>query len=248
MKKKFQFLILLRFILNYFPCWIIVVLCLTNCDSEKWWGFSYDTEPLPESAKFHGTIIDKFTFEPIKLAHISVNKQTAITNNNGDFLFYYHYSEDEERNQPVPITIWEKNYLPLDSTLIVFPENRLDIQLEYATPEILNICLVDTLSYCQAIVHDFQGFTDISLVEIRLAYGELGAMVPSLYIKMPMSLVLTDSVNIAYFQLLAPDYIEGSGYLLSRYEVYAKDSLNYYDTKSHAHPVASDSILFPIQY
>lgn len=225
---------------------ILMLFLISNCDLEKLSNYKYDNDPIPESAKIYGTLINKYTFSPVAGAHISIHNQSTISDKDGNYVLYYHYIEDEDRNQPVSIRFTQEEYLTVDSSFVIFPENEINAFLPYASPEIRRIGLVDTIGICQAIVHDYQGFNDIASVEVHLAYRVPGEKYPSLYTRMQMERVMTDSIRTNYYQVFAPVSMQEHGNLMNVFDVYAVDRLKYSDTMSSMELAASDSILFPI--
>lgn len=219
---------------------------MLSCDFEKLSNYNYESDPIPESARIYGKIVNKFTFTPVKNAVISINNQATVSDENGNYVFFYYFTEDEDRNQAVPIKIEKLNYLSTDSSLVIFPETEFNAFLAYGSPEIQNICLIDTLGICQAIVHDYQGYRDLVFVEVNLAYRIPGEKYPSLYTKMRMNRVMTDSLRTSYYQILAPTKMVDYGNLMDVYDVYTEDRLKNSDSMLSTELGASNSLLFPI--
>ena len=178
----------------------ILILFIISCDLEKLDGYEYTYDPPPESAIFTGTIYNRFTFEPVELAQINIANQITYSDAQGKYILYYHYNEDEERNQPVDIKISRDNYLDVDTSIVVFPENELNVFIKYAAPIIQRIALVDTFYYLQAIVSDYQGYNDITTVHAQYAYRRPGEKLPSLYVERLLTRVFVDSLNTSYYQ------------------------------------------------
>lgn len=241
---------LYNFLINYFIIIFIIVfaLFLTGCDLQKLWGYEYKSDPTPESAKIYGRVTNNLTSEPIKDAVITIQNKMTSTDENGNYTIYYHYTEEEDRNVPVSLKITQPNYLPVDSAIVIFPVNEINVGLSYASPIIQKICMVDSIYRFQAIVFDYQGFDDIENVIAHLAYRIPEERYPSLYLDAKMTCVMTDSLNTSYYQLLAPDYFDEYGGLMNIYEIYAEDRLKYSDLMTSSDPCASDSLLFPIVY
>jgi len=225
---------------------IVIIFFITGCDLQKLWGYEYESDPTPESAKIYGKVTDIFTGEPIKDVLVTVNNSMTVTDENGNYILYYRYIQDEDRNVPVPTKYTQQHYLQIDSSMVVFPINEINVSLAYASPIIQKICMVDSVYICQAIIYDHQGFEDINSVVANLAYRIPGERYPSLYIKKEMTRVMTDSLNTCSYQVLAPDYFNEYGELMNIYEIYAEDRFGYSDLMSSNDPRASDSLLFPI--
>lgn len=227
---------------------LVFIFLISGCDLQKLWGYEYESDPTPESAKIYGKVTDNFTSEPVQNAVITIQDKLTTTDENGDYCIYYHYTEEEDRNVPVSVKISHEKYLPGDSAIVIFPVNEINFGLSYASPIIQKICMVDSIYICQAIIYDHQGFDDIISVLANLAYRIPGDRYPSIYIKKEMTRVITDSLNTCCYQVLAPDYFDEYGELMNIYEIYAEDRLHYSDSMTSNDPRASDSLLFPIVY
>ncbi len=230
------------------PIVIGFALLTTGCDLQKLWGHNYESDPTPESAKIYGRVTNKFTSEPVREAVISLKNKMTITDKNGNYLLYYRYTEEEDRNVPVSLKITQQDYLPIDSSMVIFPVNEINVSLSYASPIIQKICMVNSIYICQAIIYDYQGFDNIVSVVANLKYRMPPDRKPSLYLSKEMTRVMTDSLNTSYYQLLAPDLFDEYGDLMDIYEIYAEDSMEYSDLMTSMDPRASDSLLFPIVY
>ncbi len=225
---------------------ILFLIFISNCDFEKLSSYQYTSDQIPESVKIYGKVSNRFTFAPVKDAEVSVQNQATVSDENGNYLLFYHFTENEDRNQPVVIKIAKDNYLSIDSSIVVFPENEINAFLYYGSPEIQNICLIDSLGICQAIIHDYQGYKDIVFVEVNLAYRIPGMKYPALYTKMRMNRVMTDSIKTNYYQVKAPVSMTEYGNLMDVYDIYAEDKLKHSDSMSSNEIGASTSLLFPI--
>lgn len=223
-----------------------LAILTTGCDLQKHWGYNYESDPTPESAKIYGRVTDKLTSQPIRDAVILIQNKMTVTDENGNFRLYYHYTEEEDRNVPVSFKITRQDYFPIDSSIVIFPINEINISLTYASPIIQEICLVDSIYICQAIIYDYQGFDNIVSVVANLKYKLPEDIKPSLYLSRHMTRVMTDSLNTSYYQLIAPDYFDDYGDIINDYEIYAENSMKYSDIMSSTDPRASDSLLFPI--
>jgi len=230
--------------LNVFIMLIIGVFHY-SCDLEKMSSYDYDTDLMTESVKIYGTITNRYTFEPVKDVVVSMQNQSTFTGADGKYLLYYHFTQDEDRNQPVALKIEEPNYNTIDTSIIVFPENEINVFLKYAAPEIKKICLIDTLGICQAIVHDYQGYNDIVFVEVNLAYRIPGNKYPSLYTRTRLTRVKTDSIQTSYYQVQAPLSLDEFGNLMNLYDAYTEDKNKHSDAMLSTESGASDSLLFP---
>ena len=222
----------------------ILLIFVISCDLEKLDGYEYTYDPPPESAIFTGTIYNRFTFDPVWNAEINIANQITYSDAQGKYILYYHYNEDDERNEPVKIKISADDYLELDTSLVVFPENQLNAYIKYAAPIIQKIALVDT-NIIQAIVFDYQGYNDIATVRAQYAYRRPGEKYPSLYAESKLTRVFVDSINTSYYEsLVARNIVEYGNLMTEVYSVSAEDRnhLQSFMTKLEG---GSDSLIFP---
>ena len=146
----------------------LFILIINACDLDKMTGSESDAQPIPDSAKLYGTILDKFTENPVKNATILVGNQATFTDENGEYSFYYYLGEDEERNKPVAVKISAQNYIHLDTAIVIFPENQLSFNLEYGAPIIRRMVIIGDI--CQTEIFDYQGADDIIQVSGSFFY------------------------------------------------------------------------------
>jgi len=217
------------------------VMITNSCDMDKLTGYKHDADPIADSALLFGTIRNKFSLDPVNKATLIIGTQTTLSDTNGEYSFYYHLDQDEERNKPVSIGIVAHNYLPLDSAIVIFPQNEFNSNLEYATPIIKRMVLLNGI--CQAEIFDYQGAEDITEV-----YGKFYYMRPyerhiSLTIRIRMDKIFTDPPNVAYFQTLVDVTLPLYGSLLPNFMIIAKDSLAYTDSVSSS-IAGIDTLLF----
>jgi hypothetical protein len=224
---------------------LVLFILLSACDLEKLTGYKHDSNPIPESARIFGIVKDRFTFTPIPNALISVGNQATQSDSNGNYLLYYYYDEDDDRNKEVPLSMTALNYSDVDTSLVIFPENEVNLFSAYAAPIILNHALVegDYVAWCQAIVFDYQGVNDIVSVSGKFAYRRPGEKLPSLKTEKRLLRVSFDSTKTAYYQAEVPLSIEGYGALMHIYTVHATDRKSYNDSTSEIF-LGSDTLLF----
>jgi len=222
----------------------ILFIFLISCDLEKLDGYEYTYDPPPESAIFTGTIYNKFTFNPVWNAEINIANQVTFSDAQGKYILYYHYNEDDEKNKPVNIKISADDYLDTDTSLVVFPENKLNVYIKYASPIIQKIALVDS-SFIQAIVLDYQGYNDIATVRAQYAYRRPGEKYPSLYAESKLTRVFVDSINTSYYESRIAPSIDNFGHIMADdYSVSAEDRVHYEDFVSSL-LAGTDSLIFP---
>ena len=238
--------------MKYKFIWIYIVtliqIFVISCDLEKLDGYEYSYDPPPESAIFIGTIFNRFTFEPVELAEINIENQITFSDAQGKYILYYHYSEDDERNQPVDIKISRDNYLDVDTSIVVFPENELNVYIKYAAPIIQKIALVDTFFIIQAIVFDYQGYNDIATVHAQNAYRRPGEKLPSLYTETKLKRVFVDSLNTSYYECRIDRSIPEYGNLMmENYSVRAEDR-NHLQDFMNSEQGGTNTLIFPTTF
>jgi hypothetical protein len=231
---------------------LICILGSASCDLEKLTGYKHDYNPIPESARIFGVIKDRHTFTPIPNALILAGNQATYSDTSGNYLLYYYFSADDDRNKPVTMKMRATNYMKVDTSLVVFPENEVNIYSVYAAPIILSHALVDSIcdikicqAICQAIVFDYQGANDIVRVYGKFAYRRPGEKLPSLHTETRLVRVTYDTTKTGYYQASIPQSIEGFGILMDIFTVYAEDRLSYADSTSEMN-LGSDSLLFAL--
>ena len=222
---------------SYLFLFILFILLLIGCDFDKMTGYNHDAEPIPDSAKMYGTIYSKHDGEPIRDAIILVGQQATFTDEKGEYTFYYYLGTDEERNKPIDVRIAADRHLPLDTSIVIFPENNLTKILTYAAPIIKRIAAVDTI--CQAEIFDYQGADDIIQVIGTFYYRRTGERRPSLTTKQQLirvddNVAEKDQPNIGFFQATLTDSIPGFGRLMTTsFIIHARDRLAYADSSSN---------------
>ena len=228
---------------------LIYFLGIFSCDLEKMTGYKHDYNPIPESARIFGVVKDRYTFIPIPNALILAGNQATYSDTNGNYLLYYYFSEDDDRNKPISMKMKATNYLNVDTSLVVFPENVVNLFSVYAAPIIINHALVDSIcedvcqAICQTIVFDYQGVNDIIRVYGKFYYRRPGEKLPSLLTESRLYRVKYDTTKTGYYQTIIPQSISGFGNLMNIFTVYAEDRLAYADSTSET-DLGSDSLLF----
>ena len=112
-----------RFIIRFWVCFVL--LMLFGC--EKFVGYNYDADPIPNTAVISGSLSNIFTDEPIIYAQVLVGSQTTKTDQDGQYLLYYAFESDEDRNKPVDVVFSAPNYYTLSKSYIIYPgQNQFD--------------------------------------------------------------------------------------------------------------------------
>lgn len=214
---------------------IILSLCcgalLIQCDTEKYFGYSYNADLPDNSVIISGKVLNTFTDQLVAGAIVDVNGQTTETNFQGEFSFIYIVAVDEGFSRPIPVTVIKEKYFPLHTSLIIYPtdDNVLNARLIYAAPIIQQSTFMN--SVCSAEVFDYQGVDDIESVFTINAYLDADSGYAFLD-TLPMPRVSVIDANTGLFQAVVPDCV-GTGQLAgsTRYQILAIDKSNYSDVR-----------------
>jgi hypothetical protein len=225
-------------------------LVFSNCDN--FWGYDYNADPIPNSATVNGKITNLFTGEPVYDAKIQVGAQSTRTNGDGEYSLEYQYVSDEDRNEPVQITVSAKNYFSYSTLVIIYPQhNFFDAALEYAAPLISKAVLVDYFGndstyVCQALVKDYQGADEISSVIASFQYWRNSTNTGESDDK-TMSYHHSLSDTEAYYQIIYHPFTEIQDLsFLGLVSIVVMDSSGYHNSALNRSTIP-DSLLFPVQ-
>ncbi len=222
---------------------IILFIFFISCDIDKYIGSKYEATPIPTTAKIYGTVYNAFDNLPVFGAHVMVDSQATSTDSSGNYFINYSLGPDENRNKLIPVYCTASQYHDYNSESIIYPENTIDIHIEYGAPVFRRVARVNTI--CQAIIFDYQGFDNIGIVYGHFFYKQSGKGQVSLITKQAMTGIESDSSNIGYFQCKVLPEIPGYGSLISTFLVKAFDRTGFSDSTSFARS-GVDSLLFPV--
>jgi hypothetical protein len=220
---------------------MFVLVAGLSCDLEKFTGYQYEVDPLPESASISGQIRNRFTGEAVNDALIRFGDQETTSDSTGYYYLDYRFSEDELRNKPVPVYIEADDYLAMTTEKIVFPKNSLNFQLDYGAPIIKRAVIKDYI--CQAEVFDYQGSEEIIYAQASFFYAPPGVPMWELNLQPEMLRVPIDSPHTAYFQVQVKEFDPLQLVLSPSFIIFAWDSLGFSDKKSNT-IVGVDTFLF----
>ena len=207
-------------------------LFLPHC--EKITGYNYDVNPLNNTVRVYGEVINTFSGQAVEDALVQIGIQTTSTDIYGEYQVQYILGAAEDRDQPVPVAISATNYETLNTSFIIYPEpTRLDFQLVYAAPIIEQNSLLlyrgldnEPQEICQAIIVDYQGVNDIK--EVNASFYYIRKDNPnSFYFTYPLNLIETNGGTEGHYQAIVPQkymyhQLEWSLYT-DRYELQAED-------------------------
>ncbi len=189
---------------------LITLFMFISC--QDYIGYDFEGLQATRIVKITGTVYNYFTNETVRDARVTVGYQNTVTGLSGDFKVYYPLSTDENRDNPIPVYVEAYNYSPYSGEFILYPKDpQLKIYLEYLAPVIQKKVLVKTtdsegnmIYVCQALILDYQGFSDIEAVESKFRYFK-DRWSDWIYFKLHF-IEQVDSVG-GYFQSIAPPYI-----------------------------------------
>lgn len=228
---------------------LMIIFLFPGCDTEKYWGYKYDAEELTKQTKVFGKVTNLFTNEPVWRATVQINDQFTTTNLNGEYFLNYLLSKDDEFNKEARVIVSAQNYHSTTvSTLIFEDQLELNVQLEYGAP-IIEATVNYQLTYCQAIIFDYQGVDDIDSV-----YGHFRYISDSSgFVAREIDTILTRkhivSPNRAYYQVIVEPVIsEGNDTLrLSpTHSITAIDKSDFTSLREHTNNILynPDTLLF----
>ncbi len=224
---------------------IIIFIFFVSCDIDKYIGSKYEATPIPTTAKIYGTVYNAFDNLPVFGAHVMVDSQATSTDSSGNYFLNYSLGPDENRNKLIPVYCTVSQYHDYNSESIIYPENTIDIHIEYGAPVFRRVARVNTI--CQAIIFDYQGFNDIDSVIAQFYYRPPGLRIPVTTREYSMEGKNGDSTNIGYFQCYVPTTIEFPVYSIIHlnFRVKAYDKSGFAESTSYFHK-GIDTLLFPI--
>jgi len=236
-----------RFIIRI---WVFfVLLVLFGC--EKFVGYNYEADPISDTAVIRGSISNIFTDEPVIYAQVLVGSQTTRTNQDGQYLMYYAFEGDEDRNKPVDVVFSAPNYYSLSKRYIIYPgHNRFDARLTYAAPLIQKTAFVqidslETFLVCQVLIFDYQGAEDIVSATISFFYLNF-VQKEIFFVEEEMEFVKKYSDQACFYQVI---YTPMEGEVIrfeNRCSIVAIDKEEYSDTATvNLNLQNPDTLLFP---
>ena len=229
---------------RFFTTFLIVVLCI-RCDVEKYTGYNYDAQSFEQGVTIRGSVTNKFTGEGVGNAVLRINNQQTRTDGAGNYEMRYILTEDDNLNRPATITITAENYLPFNTSAIVFPEEemQLNFELTYGAP-IIEAAVLPQLELCQAIVLDYQGIGDIASVVAHFSYvNDAGSIQEE--IDVPLQFHGSASNLRAYYQASVSPTM-GNLVIFRLFSVTATDRSGFTHTITHLNdPRFPDQPLFP---
>lgn len=234
----------MKYLWRIFVLW--VCLPFSACDSQKYFGYNYEAEMFVEIASFYGRVTNGFTGESVPFATIRIEDQGAMADARGNYRFNYRLSNDARLGKELELVIAAPNYFPHVQRKPVFPGTfELNVSLEYAAP-IIELTGCFDMTFCQAIVFDYQGVNDIDTVTAHFQY--LGANSTVTYeFDAGLKRLRTVSPNRAHYQATVEPVSPQYGTLSRWYTVTARDKSGYSHSLQHKNDEKNpDPLLFPI--
>jgi hypothetical protein len=223
---------------------LITFFLLPACDTKKYFSYNYDASEFKEVASFSGTVTNVFTGARVSNATVRIEDQSTTTNLQGIYRLDYLLSEDAKLNKAIDIEITARNYLPYTQTQSIFPgEFPLDVALEYGAPIILKTGCND-MTYCQAVIFDYQAANDIDSVTAHFQYFGNNHMITR-EIDVRLSRKENVSANVAHFQAIVQPFTPEGDSLGRAYWLKAFDREALYDSVMHINDLKRpDTLLF----
>ena len=224
---------------------VLIIVMLFSCDSDRFLSYNYQAQSVIKITEITGSVTHRFTARPVSNATITIENQSTITDQNGDYEMSYQMSSDAELGRAIPIRINAENFFELESPQVLLPEPiQLNYVLEYAAPIIDAAAIVDA-TVCQALITDYQGPQDVVSVNVKLHYKDPATGTTLGTVDVPMNYVGQHATNVHRFQIFVP-----VGYPVTVYGdfiiVTARDSKGYVDELRHvSNPRNPDTLLFP---
>ncbi len=191
--------------------YLIFMLVLTACDTERLTGFNYQANGISQTAKISGRVVNIFTSEPVEDVIVSFRGQSTVTNDAGEYSLDYLLAADEEFNKPVDAIFSNENFFELDTTFIVFPtQNNFDVKLVYGAPiitdsERLGLSSDELHIILRATIFDYQGVNDIdSVVAQTWYYWDNGVNDKTVIEPIQMTQITVIDANSALYEAFLP--------------------------------------------
>ena len=222
---------------------LMIVFLIPGCDTQKFFGYNYDAEDFAQIASFTGTVTDVFSGYPIAGATIQIENQSAKTDNAGHYSFDYVLSEDASLGKITQITISAKNYLPYIEQRAILPESvPLTIALEYGAP-IIEQTGCYNMTYCQAIIFDYQGAQDIDYVNAHFKYyAQNNTVTREIDVRLNLKSL---SGNVGHFQAIVEPFGQLGDSLGRAYTIKAVDKFGFSASLLHINSIRNpDPLLF----
>lgn len=225
---------------------LMIIFLLLSCDTEKYFSYNYDAREFSEIASFSGTITNVFTGARVPGATIRIEDQSTETNMQGFYRLDYVLSADAKLSKEIDIEVIAFNYLPYTQTQSIFPGDfPLDVELEYGAP-IIQKTGCNNMTFCQAVVFDYQGTDDIEAVTAHLTYfARNGHNLITRKVDVKLNLKETVSENTAHFQVIVEPISQLGDSLGRYYTITAVDKFGFSDNLLHINDLKNpDTLLF----
>ncbi len=233
--------------MKFYLCLIGLLLVLTGCDNDRFWGYNYTAQTLAKTLQIEGKVTDIFSGRGVAGASVTFDNSQTATDSLGNFLLQYILSADADQGRPVNFTVQAENYHTYHTDIVVFPGKiELNVSLEYGAPIIEDQAIVVSEGVCQALIRDYQGQQNLVGVTVRLHYRN--AQNGQIYKTADLEMAYRGdhAPNVYRYQAVIPnDYpVTQFGDLI---KVTAKDADGFSDEVSHnSSPRNPDTLLFPV--
>ncbi len=182
----------------------LLAILFSNCDTEKFTGYSYDAEQLAEIATLSGTVVNHFTDEAIRQPVIMAEGVTTTGNVDGQYEMEILLTDDLRQNRQAQIIAAAPNYKSDTLETILAPDQLVfDFRLEYQAP-IIEAASFYELRLCQAIVFDYQSLDNVEEVTATLRRLDGNNQVVEV-LELPMQLLFTTNDDRGHYQVRLED-------------------------------------------
>lgn len=223
---------------------LTIIFLLLSCDTEKYFSYNYNAKEFSEIASFSGTVTNVFTGLSVPDATIRIEDQSTVTDRRGFYRLDYVLSADAKLSKEIVIEVTAHNFLPYIQTQSIFPgEFPLDVALEYGAP-IIQKTGCNNMTFCQAVIFDYQGADDIDSVTAHFQYfGNNNTVTKEIDVQLARKENV--SANVAHFQAIVQPYNPEGDSLGRAYWIKAFDKEAFYDSMLHINDLKNpDTLLF----
>jgi len=233
----------------------ITLLSIVSEGCEEFISSNTQSELHKTKITISGTINDIYNNTVVYGARINLgNDYQTFSDVDGRFSILYRLTTDDERNRPILLKITARNYLPFEQQIIIYPmDYSLEVNLIYATPIVRESVFVlyqfdgfdIPLYVCQALIEDYQGYTDIDSVIAIFFYLHTDTQEIK-RLTVPMTLIAPASSRAAYYEATAYPQLESVWEIRTNFDLQATDQSGYSTyIQDMVPPMTGDTPLFP---
>lgn len=195
------------------PLSFLVLLIFVSYDSDKYFSYNLVDSGGNDSTSVSGIVLRNDNSMPVANANVQFGYNRTATDEQGHFLLKLNYSQDDNRNNSLPVIIKAEKYRDYYGVALILPVNQeFEYKLTWRPPTIGRAVLLYNPNpdkylekILQAEVFDFDGFEDIDAVYGVFAFEGLkdikGRIIsPSGVYDIPLHFISRKDSLTAYFQ------------------------------------------------